>query len=118
VAKAAAVSAVLPICRAAVLVARRVGGAGTVEAAPLHCRKPVGSHLVGAIAGSIDTHHIDLHWYVNNQVRLDALGWVLVTLATAAPVVLLLLEVELGNDSLELREIGGVRCAIGQALLE
>jgi hypothetical protein len=118
VAKTAAVSAVLPVRRAAVLVARQVGSAGAVEAAPVHCRKPVELCLVGAVEGHIDTRQIDLHWDVDNRVRLDALSQMFVALATVVPVVLLLLKVELGNDTLELREVSGVRRAVSQVLLE
>jgi hypothetical protein len=116
--KTAAVAAVLPIGGAVVLVARQVGGAGAVEAAPAHRCKPVRLRLVGAIAGRIDARCINLHQDVNNWVRLDALGRVLVAFAAAVPVVLLLLDVELGNNAFELREGDGVRRAVGQALLE
>jgi hypothetical protein len=112
-AKTAAVTAVLPISRAAVFIARRVGGAGAVEATPAHRCKPVRSRLVGAIAGRVDARRIDLHRDIDNRVRLDALGWVLVAFAAAVPVVLLLLEVELCDDAFELREAGGVRSAVG-----
>jgi hypothetical protein len=43
---------------------------------------------------------------------------VLVAFAAVVPIVLLLLEVELGNDAFELRESDSVRRAVGQALLE
>jgi hypothetical protein len=85
---------------------------------PLHCRKPVGSCLVGAIAGRVDACRVNLYWNVYHWVSLGALGGVLVALAAAVPIVLLLLEVELSNDTLELREVGGVCRAIGQVLLE
>jgi hypothetical protein len=115
VAKTATVAAVLPVGRAAVLVARRVGSAGAVETAPAHCRKPVQSHLLGAVADRIDMRCINLHWDVNNRVRLDALSWVLIALAAAVPVIHLLFEVKLGEDALKLREIGGIRRAIIRA---
>jgi hypothetical protein len=70
---------------------RQVSGAGAVEAPSLHCRKPVGVCLVGAVASRIDARSVYLHWDVNDQVHLDALGWVLIALAAAMPVVLLLL---------------------------
>jgi hypothetical protein len=117
-AKPATVAAILPIGRAAVLITRRVGGAGAVEAAPAHRREPVGSRLIGTVACRINARCIDLHRDVDDRVRLDALGWVLVAFAAAVPVILLLLEVELRNDALELRETSGVRRAVGQALLE
>jgi hypothetical protein len=117
-AEIAAITAVLPIGGAAILVARRVGGAGAVEAASVHHRKPVGLRLIGAVAGHIDARRINLYWDVDNQVHLDVLGWVLVVFAAAVPIVLLLLEVKLGDNTFELRETGGVRRAVGQALLE
>jgi hypothetical protein len=118
VAKPATLAAVLPVGGAAVLIACRVSGAGAVEATSAHRRQPVGSRLVGAIAGCIDARRIDLHRDVDNRVRLDALGGVPVALATAVPIVLLLLEVELRDNAFELREAGGVRRAVSQALLE
>jgi hypothetical protein len=117
VAKTAAVAAVFPIGRAAVFIARQVSGAGAVETAPAHHHKPVGPCLVGAVAGRIDARCINLHRNVDDWIRLDVLGGVLVAFAAAVPVVLLLLEVELSDDALELRKAGGVRRAVGQALL-
>jgi hypothetical protein len=117
VAKTAAIAAVLPISGAAVLIARQVGGASAVEAAPAHYREPVRSCFVGAIAGRIDACRINLHWNIDDRIRLEVLGWVLITFAAAVSVVLLLLDVELGDNALELREAGGVRRAVGQAFV-
>jgi hypothetical protein len=118
VAKTATVAAVLPIGRAAVFVARQVGGACAVEAAPAHRRKPVRSCFVRAVAGRVDTRCVNLHRDVDYRVRLDVLGRVFVTLTAAVPVILLLLKVKLSNDALELRKVGGVCRAVGQALLK
>jgi hypothetical protein len=74
VVKAVAVATVLPICRAAVFIVRQVSGAGAVEALSLHCRELVGTDLVGAVAGHIDTCSIYLYWDVDHRVCLNALS--------------------------------------------
>jgi hypothetical protein len=57
------------------------------------------------------------HWNINKRVHLDTLGWVLVTLAVAVPIILLLLQIELGNDVLELgRSVVSAVLLVGHCL--